>query len=247
MGKTFRVTEVDGLPVVSSEEMADFLGMEHEALLREIDALAQRDEQAPRLRPNGRRERCFFEDDYWDTDSAEAAGRPRRHRFYWVSEAGCAQIAEALDAGKGAALAARCAESFADSRDWQQQVAEKPQKKEEMECLGTTEFREMAYWLGWDGSVYRKLSETRYRKPDGEEYSTYRLLDGNQKIVYAMDDTLLEPYKMLARAPSLEPDLGKALLEQAEELYYQKGDHAFDTIYDFMRDALEDKDPRWAN
>ena len=52
---------------------------------------------------------------------------------------------------------------------------------------------------------------------------------------------------MLARAPSLEPDLGKALLEQAEELYYQKGDHAFDTIYDFMRDALEDKDPRWAN
>ena len=97
------------------------------------------------------------------------------------------------------------------------------------------------------GSVYRKLSETRYRKPDGEEYSTYRLLDGNQKIVYAMDDTLLEPYKMLARAPSLEPDLGKALLEQAEELYYQKGDHAFDTIYDFMRDALEDKDPRWAN
>ena len=104
--------------------------------------------------------------------------------------------------------------------------------------LGKTAFSEPAYWTDANGATLRKLSEMHYRR-HGREHCFSELLDGNQKLVYALDGALLDRYALLAEAIFLEPTLARECLEHVQELYFQKDDPVFDALFTFVQYVLD--------
>ena len=108
--------------------------------------------------------------------------------------------------------------------------------------LGKAEFSEPAYWTDEDGITLRKPSEMHYRQ-HGREHCFSKLLDRNQKLVYSLDETLLDRYALLSETILLEPSLATDCLEYVKELYYQEDAPIFDTLFPVIEAMLAKKNP----
>lgn len=106
--------------------------------------------------------------------------------------------------------------------------------------LGKAEFSEPAYWTDEDGITLRKPSKMHYRQ-HGREHCFSKLLDRNQKLVYSLDETLLDRYALLSETILLEPSLATDCLEYVKELYYQEDAPIFDTLFPVIEAMLAKK------
>ena len=236
MERRLPVVENEGYDVVLSEHIADLLGWEREDILKKIDALIREYDLDSQFDSRGTHVVYFFEDTVADYEENVPLEDHVFRRVFWVTALGCEQIAKGL-AGDAAEAFTDCyTKSFAEyaaSLSTQDTLAEGFSA-----FLGKTEFSEPAYRTDADGATLRKLSEMHYRR-HGREHCFSELLDGNQKLVYALDGALLDRYALLAEAIFLEPTLARECLEHVQELYFQKDDPVFDALFTFVQYVLD--------